>query len=769
MQIPRWLALIWLGLWLVCFSPMAFGQLERFIGQAEEMQIQADSMQHDRATGQVVAKGKVTITYGKMTLAADEINLNQQTADFVANGNVEITSVDGVSWRTPAVKGNLNSKALQFGPYRLDAPVWHSGGESGSNDEHEYKVLNRAWLSTCELEKPHYCLYARQIIHRQDNTFQARHVFLKFGPVPVFYIPYLWGRTDGRRSIMVKPGYGSRKGAYLKLSRIWEVGDLGETEMQLELMSKRGVGLGNKTRLESDQQELELNLYGVLDSDPPETSPGYNRRFDETHDRYRLHSYYRNQVTDDLTMRLNVDFLSDIDMLEDWFRREYRRQQQPRSYLDLSYDPDGYSLGMTLRPRLNDFYTTVETLPEIHLDIPRLSLGSSPLQYQSSSNIGYYSLKWRKFDLSRSAVLPWTIFDPDLHVDPGDYQSWRGDTQHFLYLPLVWEDRISLTPRAGMRATYYSKTSKRRITEDDLAYMLEADNPDWIENTSPVVNYDTKGGARTRMAFETGVELRTKWFSDWGNTTIESLQIDGLRHILEPYVNYTYSPEPTVDREHLLFFDETDRLTKQHFIRLGIDQRLQTRREQRHHTLLRLQSYADLHFDRGEESSRHAGDLGNRLDFTPRDDLRLWGSLVHDMGEGDIQRGEAGLGVGREDEINFSIRYLYRNAHLSRSVWSMGSTLVDLSGESSYLKKHFESADIIDGRIEVPINPLTTVVARAEYDFAKHRLAEHSYELHRQLHCWVMALGFGWDNGDFKAMIMFHLTAFPKVKLDLNL
>ncbi len=199
-------------------------------------------------------------------------------------------------------------------------------------------MLEKAWLSTCDLEHPHYRLCASRIVHLDDNTFWARNVVLRFGNVPVFYFPILWGRTDSRRSFMLKPGYSSRNGAYLEIRRAWEIGDLGENELQLDLMSKRGVGLGNKTQLATDTQELDLNVYGVLDSDPPETEPGYNRRFEETHDRYRWHTYYRNALTEDLTLRLNVDFLSDIDMLEDWFRRDYRRLQQPRSYFDLSYD-----------------------------------------------------------------------------------------------------------------------------------------------------------------------------------------------------------------------------------------------------------------------------------------------------------------------------------------------------------------------------------------------------------------------------------------------
>lgn len=185
-------------------------------------------------------------------------------------------------------------------------------------------------------------------------------------------------------------------------------------------------------------------------------------------------------------------------------------------------------------------------------------------------------------------------------------------------------------------------------------------------------------------------------------------------------------------------------------------------------SVLRWQSYADVHFDRGEESGRYGGDLGNRLDVMPRRDLRFWGVLLHDMGEGEIHRGELGTRLGEEERLNLSLRYIYRNDHLSRSAWSMGSSLVDLTGESSYIKKMFETSDIAAGDLNVPINALTSVNIHAEYDFEENRLSEHFYTLRRQLHCWVMSLGVGWDNSDFQAMVMFHLTAFPKVKLDLD-
>ena len=234
-------------------------------------------------------------------------------------------------------------------------------------------------------------------------------------------------------------------------------------------------------------------------------------------------------------------------------------------------------------------------------------------------------------------------------------------------------------------------------------------------------------------------------------------------------MNYTFAPDPSHDRDHLYFFDEIDRLDRQHFIRLGLDQRLLTRRDLGRQTVLRLQSYIDFHFDRDEEYDKHPGDLGNRLDFMPRDDLHLWGALLYDVGDGAVHRGEAGARFGKADEANFRFRYIYRSKHLSRSTWSMGSTLVDLTGESGYLKKNFEAANLIKTEFLVPINELTALNVSTEYDFEQGKLAEHMYELRRQLHCWRMALGAGWDNGSFQITVMFQLTAFPNVKIDMNL
>lgn len=743
---------------------------QKALGSPEEMTISADDVGHDVTTGMARAKGNVRIIYGKLTLTANEASINRESMDFTAVGNVIITLADnGGTWRAPAIKGNLQSRAFTFGPYRLDSPVWHSAGDKGDNDKDGNATLTHAWLSTCDLENPHYRLSASSVTYRNDKTFTARNVLFKLGPVPIFYFPILWGNTDGNSGFILRPGYSGKKGAYLRIGRTWKNGDEITTRVYTDLMSKRGVGLGIENSIDSDIRKVESLAYGLLDSDSPETEHGYNRRFRSTDERFRLQTSYCEQLAETIMLRANVDLLSDIDFLEDWFKRDFRQLGQPKSFLDLAYEGDTISAGILVRPRLNDFYTVAETLPELRLDVPRLNIDGLPIQYESHSKLGYYSMKWRNFDRKRNELIPDELYDDQLYDDPDNYQTWRAHTQHFLYLPIHIGDAAVFTPRAGAALTYYSRSSKQKVTRDNLADIFDADNPDDPFSVAPVVNYDAHGGEVTRAAFEFGAELKTRAFSDWANWESEYLDIHGVRHVIEPYANYTFSPDPSHNRDYLYYFDDIDRLQQQHFIRLGIDQRLITKRNYSRKPFIRLQSYVDFHFDRDSDTNKHPADLGNRIDFYPRDYLNVWTALVHDIGAGDIQRAESGFRFGHEDKLNLSLRYIYRNEHISRSTYSLGTSLVDFTGESGYLKKRFESADVFVADLFIPINPLTSIQISAEYDFEQNKLSEHKYFLKRQLHCWIMGLGFGWDNDEFEALIMFQLTAFPKIKLDLNM
>ena len=737
---------------------------------SDEALIESDEVGSTLEDGYFRLTGHVRVKYGDLNVSADEASVNRSTGEYEARGNVTVEQVGkGVSWKAPYVRGNITKKSIQFGPYRLRTPIWHCGGEDGDGILGGDFTVQNGWVSTCDEEEPHYRIQAKSfVIDTEARHFTAKHITLRFGDVPVFYFPWLSGSIDGYSTFIFKPGYSGKKGAYLRLGRIFPIFGDGTSSLFLDLMTKRGVGAGATLQMDRKERAIDVNLYGLYDLDPPETSSGYNRRFKSQDERYRINAYYREELSEGLALRMNLDCLSDIDMLEDWFKRDYRDLRQPRSFIALDWDGGWYDAGFFFRPRVNDFYSVVEQLPELTFHVPRLNIGDTPLEYEGRNLAGYYSMKWRNFDKSRQDVLPEDLEDAQ-YLSPADYESWRLHTQHFLYLPMEMGSIGVLTPRAGAAVTYYSRSSKNAVTQHDISENINADNPDTLKSAAFVNNYDAKGGEITRVAFETGAEWKTSFQSDWMEFNSSTLRLDGLRHVVEPYLNYTYIHTPSKDRDYIYYFDDLDRLQKQHFVRFGLDQRWQTRAEGRERTFLRLDSYFDLHFDGDDEHGRYPGQWGTLLVYSPWESLRFRGAFVYDFAEGAAYRGETGISYGEDDELHWRLRYMFRNDHCGRSSYSLGSSLVDITGEEGYLKRDFEYSNSIRGEMEFPLNSITWFKMEGEYDFAKGKVAKHTYTLRRQLHCWMASFGIGWDNSDFEVMLMFSLTAFPKVKLDFNL
>ena len=731
-----------------------------FAQEAPQLTISADQFSRSLDGKTTTVSGEVELIYGDTKLSCSDATVKATDPPEGWQASDDFADL-------------LQYTDISFGEFRLSSPIWSIGGEKGSCQPGEDARFFRAYMTTCDRENPHYALVAKRInYHPEDRTFTAYHVTLRFFDIPILYLPVLYGSTENSMGIIIRPGYSGKRGAYLRLGRAWQHGKDGSTQLFVDGMTKRGLAIGEETRYHTDQRTVNTDLYALHDKHPAETEDGWDRRFKSVDDRFRVHAYWREQFNENWALRLNLDYLSDISMLEDWFRHDWRHYGQPKSYASLDYQNAWMHGELDFRPRVNTFYTVSEKLPELRLEVPRLApVENLPFVYFSSNSAGFYSMKWRNNDRPRSIWLDPAEYDPELYGDPSDYSAFRADTLHTLQAPLELGDYFTMTPRASFRATAYSRTSKRKINDEELADIVDADNPDKPRNYAPVINYDREGGSRTRFAYELGLEGRTKLLSDWSDTKVTWLGIDGLQHIIEPYFNYTWSPTPTVERDHLYFFNEIDRLEYQNFLRLGIDQRLRTHDAEKRQTrmVLALESYLDIHHREGAESGRHWGDWGTRLTFQPRRDLKFWGTALYDVGEGQLHRGEVGLRYGVEESWRFTSRYIFRNDHLSRSVYSMGSTLADFTGESSYIKKHFETADTISATLNIPLNSRTSLEIHGEYDFEYNHTVEHTYTLTHQLHCWTFVGGFGWDYNDFEVMLMLRLTAFPNVKLGVNI
>ncbi len=734
----------------------------------KDVKVQADTYDFDLNSGWAEGEGDVMLNYKGMSVEADSFRYNTQSKEVEAHGDVVLSNPaekrdESFTWFSDDVSGNIETGAYDSGAHRMLFGNLFERGRAAERKADGVLVFDAARLSTCEHlvgehgDHSHYHIWARKITYDPETgKFKATHAVFKIGRIPVFYWPVIYFDRDWKPDdLEITIGQDSDWGFFVLIGRNWRLSDNLNTHWNFDYRSKRGFALGNTTTYTTENTETEFDGYVLPgDDNPPSTTADYNRRFDIEEDRYRLKFYHLNRLTDDWTFRLKLDALSDIDMLEEWYEDEFDVNPQPYSYADLRYDHEKFTFSVAAKPRINDFHTVVERLPEIKIDLPRQPLGDSGFYYQGETSLSYLNMKWRDFDRDRA---------PGLTDGPEDYDSWRLDSLNMFYRPFHLGE-VQVTPRAGVRGTWYSESSDNDMTTNDLVNLYDVDDPDTEQIATAISNYDDKGGDIFRVTGEAGVHVARKYRSVWEEGSLPFMNNDGLRLITQPYANYTYIADPSEDRENIYFFDRIDRITEQNFVRVGVENRLQTRTAQRSgiYTLARMNTYADFHFD--PVDSKNFGTFANDLRFTPSPKLQFNNLIMLDLDSGNLNYVKTGVTIGEVGGPRLTVSYLYRNDYMSNELNSMGSTLVDYTGENMS-SMMFSENDIISAHFSTPLTEKMSASVKCAYDFEESEMAYTVYQLTRDLHCWMGALRYtteeSGDDQTQEIMVMLWLKAFP--------
>ncbi len=722
----------------------------------------ADQLEYLQGTGEMHGMGNVRITYQGLVLTADEVTVNTQSTDIKAIGTVRIVYGDSY-WEGEGLTGNLDRQEFTFNDYQTVSPPWYLSGSAATlSPDHTIDARSMS-LSTCDhllLGHPHWRMSARRIQHFQDGTFKAWQVTFRILGIPLFYLPYVKGSTDSDRggNIHFTLGYRNNYGLVVKAAKEWKLNDQTSLDTGIIYRGSRGFALENTLASTTENTHTEALVYGMKDQDPltdvTVNGRDYNGRFRVEEQRYRLKLKQRSNLSERLSLQLHLDQFSDNNILYEFYKKDFRRDPQPVSFAELLYNADFYELSLYYRPRVNDFESVVERLPELRLEIPRVPLGDSGFLVKNETTAAYLRQNWRDYDLPRTNNL----------ADPDDYSTARLDTLNFIYYPLNLAG-LNVIPRAGGRVTYYSETSRRRVTQSQLESNFQADDPR-PERSNPFVNfpYDDDGGDETRLALELGVELAFKANANWSAVQRENWGINGLQHVLQPFVNYTWIPDPSSDNDHLYFFDDIDRVDALNSTRLGLRHRLNTQRDGRIYTLARMENFWDFYF--APESSRDKpGDFGTIIELTPSPRYSLWTRFLLDSNDARMKIIHSGATLGESDGMNLAVSYLYRDNYTSRFNYSMDTESTQIL-TSNFMPLTFEGPHNLHVDLQVPLNPKTNLYCHYLYDLERGKFGRQTYDITHDLHCWVGGLRFEQDDRDLSVSLLFYLKAFPKIKLD---
>jgi lipopolysaccharide assembly outer membrane protein LptD (OstA) len=765
----------------------------------------------------IVVKGNVYIPYGNYTVYADKAIVNFKTKDLEAVGNIRIyqlmkqqTSITldklaelssypqatvnilgysiypdgeqranveviyrGNMFKARKVTGNLSTGYFQFIDFNARYTTFSMKAKSGTRSPGGKITIKDGEMSSCsylENKNEHYSVKCSSATLSPQQTtgfglsggnpdFGDHSIWAKNCSYNVYGIPVLWlpafykPKDESLGLVNFQGGYNTFWGAFFLFSKKYKLSDSPYSAVKLmaDYYTLRGFGYGADVDIVTDFSKTRILGYGLYDMKPYGTvDDPTTRRLTIPHARYNVRINNVTHLTPRLDFRGQFQLLSDYYFLYDFFKNQYNNNPEPSTYGAFEYQFDRFTASIFARAQTNDFFNTVEELPTFRLNFPRQELFKD-IYWEGETSLGYYNMKWREFDRPRTR---------GNMVDPKNYQSLRFDTVNMFYYNLKFKD-ISIIPRAGVRLTYYNRSSKQSVTSKDVKALCAVSAPEG-NSTATVVNYDAKGGSKVRFIGEFGVEATGKISRSWLNVRNSYWRLDGLRHIIEPYANYTYIPEPSVSRDNLFFFDEIDRIDKQNFIRVGVRNRLQTRRgnygSEEIYSWFSMENYWDYHFE-ATNNLGNVGDFATKIYFQPSEKVSLISFFsVNASGKDSIPKASTEGGKSSvidwlnkweimanykpTEDINMFMSYVVQNPYTTHSVYSMGSNFTEIQGGGNFDRDYTSFVQNIRFGFGIPLMPDRKLRAEYEFffDFQAGYLRQQQLKIIKKLHCWEAAI-----------------------------
>jgi hypothetical protein len=714
--------------------------------------------------GIAIADTDVVIRFGDATMYCDHAEYNADSRDIFLKGNVKFYRERYAFFADRAVYNTLTKelKMANFGGPKQ--PFQVVGDDLLSLTENQYTIFN-GFITTSDSSKPDYQLRARQMRIYGNDRIILSNVTLYVGQTPVFWFPYIYQSLNNQFSYNLEPGYNSTWGAYLNTSITFPIAKNVSGSVELDLRTLRGPALGLNVNFRFDEWQTSgrFQIYGLNDLDPNINETALDRA-PITAGRYRILYQSRSYITSDLSAVVDFNKLSDRYFLQDFYPGLFNYDPQPDTYTQLVKSGEAYTLTALTRPQVNNFQETIERLPDLSWEVARTPLFNGPIFYEAATSGAL---------LHRAFEAPTGIQNLDIQngaLNP-DYQIFRLDSFHQLTYPHTYFGFLSVVPNVGIRGTYYSRTGT----------FVESD----VSNPIPQGQL-TENGPRFRFTLNAGVEASFKLSRAYEGIQQRWLGLDGLRHIIQPYADLSWVSQPTVRSFDILPFDQyipstdrqpidfpefvsTDSIDRWTILRLGIRNRLQTRRDNATLDWLDIDTHVDVNFDNPLAQTIPPG-VTSVSRSNPLIPSRELFSNVFNR-------------VRLQPVPWFYLSVDSQIPLLNPGFWQINTFFdclvnpnIELRIGHTYLQSNpfFQDASEVSFYSYLRLNDNWGFSIYEDYDFKAGTLNQQTYAIHRDLSSWVAALGLyiknnGSGKESIEVVLSLTLKELPRFGFPLRL
>ncbi len=453
----------------------------------------------------VTLTGNAEVTQGRRTVVADKLQYYRQSERVVAEGSVEMISEAGdylasesIDVHVPTQIGSLKNTQFKLARGISSADgvdtvqIDSRGSAEVLNLEGEGFIrLENADYSTCPEGNESVVIGARSLeLDRTGNVGRARGATVRFQGVPILYAPYIsFPLNNQRKTGFLTPGFGSdeESGNIYEFPWYWNIAKNQDATITPRYFTDRGVQIAGEYR--NRTRNSSTLIYGeVLPDDD---------LFGD--DRDLLSIQHSQQLTDNLSARINYNDVSDIDYFNDLRSdtRSFSTTFVPRD-IQLNYSHEYFRV----RARANEYQIIDDRV--------------------SSANAPYERLP----SLTFSTKLPEGPYGSIYGLN-ASYTDFQSDTR-------IEGTRTTINPYVELPFENLWGYVKPKLSIHNSSYSLD--------NVAPGVE-DSPSFTVPIFSIDSGIyfEKNTKWFGD------------GALQTLEPRLFYAYAPDE--DQSDVPVFD----------------------------------------------------------------------------------------------------------------------------------------------------------------------------------------------------------------------
>ncbi|MFH0753411.1 MAG: LPS assembly protein LptD [Candidatus Omnitrophota bacterium] len=675
-------AVVWGGSWVLADDAAS---------DANPVELNGDSIEYKAEEGKFVASGHVYLRQNGDVLFCNKLEFYKDKKEAHAQGNVVLNSDKGSIWADKAFY-NFNTKKGEFTNARLIADPIYGKARSIVKVSDNYYVVNNGYLTTSDFDDPEYRVKSRTIEVYPGNKAIARDNVMYFGGIPVMYWPKYTQDLSGKRPLFsVVPGYKREFGAFLLTSYHSKLTDRIDTTYHVDYRELKGLAWGIDAGYNAEPFGSGLLRTYYMNEQNTDARRGWDNNTAPVIERQRYRVELRHKWDIDPSNTFIGQYYKQTDgtFLEKYFLKEYHADQNPPTYAMLTHVTPGTTSYIRTDMRVNRFEASVERLPEVGFSLSNQKIGETDLYFKSTN----------------TAV---ELAQQDASPSDNRRHTLRLDTDNELSRPFK-VSFLEFRPFVGAEETYYSRTMYR-------------------------ANDDT-----VRTIFRTGTDISTKFYRIYDiNFKKYGVEVNRLRHVITPTIGYMYQHEPTLTSDKLFQYDTIDAKDKIDNFSLGLENKLQTKRNGKSVDLVRALLSSNFRL-KDNPSSGSFGDVILKTDFMPNDYLTLYSELTYDNDRSYLKTANT--------DIYFN----------SQKNWTL-----DLSRR--YTR---DDDDIVTAQWEYTFNPKWRTYIYERMDARDGKWQEQRYAFIRDLHSWEVEIAYvdkqGIDNGGSEFWLIFRLKAFPSV------